>query len=338
MRLVSGKQLLFWLAFALPLVLLSALFIGSISISPTVLFDSTSASQSQDLMILRELRLPRVLLSALVGAVLAMSGAVLQGLFRNPLADPSLIGVSAGASVGASAAILLGLNWLSIWGLGGLSVVALGAFAGGVLAVLLVYQLSTGPQGTSVTTMLLVGIAISALAGAANSLMSILADNEMLRRMSLWQMGNLDLANWSRIKICLPMLIGFLFLLRGQAGNLNVFLLGESEARHLGIDVDAVKRRLILLTALGVGVCTALVGAIAFVGLIVPHLVRLLSGPDHRTLIPASGLMGAMLLVLADLFSRILIAPAELPVGVITAFLGVPFFIFLLRHQRGKLL
>lgn len=328
-RPIEGTRLIFWLLLLGPVILLCGIFFGPTLISPFAGFSA------QEVMILREIRLPRVILTALVGAVLAMSGAVLQGLFRNPLADPSLIGASAGASVGAGIAILFGLGG---FGLIGLSGIALGAFCGSVVTVLLVYRLATGPEGTSVATMLLVGIAITALAGAINNLMILLADNEMLRRMSLWHMGSLDLGNWSRVQLGLAMLFAFLLLLRGQAVKLNVFLLGESEARHLGIDVERVKRRLILLTAVGVGVSTALVGAIAFVGLIVPHLVRLLSGPDHRSLIPASGLFGAILLLLADLLSRILIAPAELPVGVITAFLGVPFFVLLLRRQTRSIL
>jgi iron complex transport system permease protein len=332
MRLVSGRQLLIYLLWLSPFVLISGVLIGPTSIS---LFNELN---TQDLMILREIRLPRVILTALIGAVLAMSGAVLQGLFRNPLADPSLIGVSAGASVGASATILFGMNWFPLWTMLGLSSIAFGAFVGSTLAVLLVYRISTGPQGTSVPTMLLVGIAIAALAGAANNLMALVADNEMLRRMSLWHMGNLDLANWNRVMIGSLMLLVFLALLRGQAANLNAFLLGESEARHLGIDVDSIKKRLIFLTALGVGISTALVGTITFVGLIVPHLVRLLSGPDHRSLIPASGIFGALFLVLADLLSRLVFAPAELPVGVVTAFLGVPFFILILYQQRGRIL
>lgn len=332
MRLVSGRQLLIYLLLLSPFVLISGVLIGPTSIS---LFNELN---SQDLMILREIRLPRVILTAIIGAVLAMSGAVLQGLFRNPLADPSLIGVSAGASVGASATILFGMNWFPLGTIVGLSSIAFGAFIGSTLAVLLVYRLSTGPRGTSVPTMLLVGIAITALAGATNNLMSLVADNEMLRRMSLWHMGNLDLANWNRVLIGSFMLVGYLVLLKGQAANLNAFLLGESEARHLGINVDSIKRRLIFLTALGVGIGTALVGTIAFVGLIVPHLVRLMSGPDHRTLIPASGVFGALFLVLADLLSRLVFAPAELPVGVITAFLGVPFFILILYQQRGRIL
>ena len=331
-RLISGRNLLLGLLIISPLILILGILLGPIWISPI------GNWTAQEQMILEQIRLPRVLLTALIGAVLAMSGAVLQGLFRNPLADPSLIGVSAGASVGASATILFGLNWIPFGALIGLSSVAFGAFIGGMAAVLLVYRLSTSSEGTSVPTMLLVGIAITALAGAANNLMSLLADNEMLRRMSLWHMGNLDLANWDRVLLCVLMLVVFLCLLRGQAASLNAFLLGESEARHLGIDVDRIKTRLVLLTALGVGVGTALVGTIAFVGLIVPHMIRLISGPDHRTLIPASGLLGALFLVFADLLSRLVLAPAELPVGIITAFLGVPFFIFLLMQQRGRLL
>lgn len=340
MRLLEGNRFCWLLGVAIMPVLLLAIAIGPVPFSLTEIFNNES---SQSVLILREIRVPRALLSALVGAVLAISGAVMQGLFRNPLADPSLIGVSAGASVGASIAILAGGylaealgGWLSVSTLSGLSLISIGAFIGGAGAVVLVYRLSTSPyQGTSVATMLLVGIAISALAAALNNLMSFMASNEMLRRMSLWQMGNLDLANWNRVWLCLAMLGMFLALLRGQASSLNALLLGESEARHLGVDVQIMKRRIILLAALGVGVATALAGTIAFVGLIVPHIVRLISGPDHRSLLLASGLLGAMLLMLADLIARLVIAPAELPVGVITAFLGVPFFIYLLRQTKS---
>jgi len=340
LRLFDGNKLCWLLAIAMMPVLILAIVVGPVSFSIGDIFTNENA---QAALILREIRIPRALLSALVGAVLAISGAVMQGLFRNPLADPSLIGVSAGASVGASLAILAGGylaemlgGWLSVSSLSGLSLISIGAFIGGAGAVIVVYRLSTSPyQGTSVATMLLVGIAISALAAALNNLMSYMASNEMLRRMSLWQMGNLDLANWNRVWLCLVMLGLFLVLLRGQASSLNALLLGESEARHLGVNVQTMKRRIILLAALGVGVSTALAGIIAFVGLIVPHIVRLISGPDHRSLLVASGLLGAILLMLADLIARLVIAPAELPVGVITAFLGVPFFIYLLRQTKN---
>lgn len=337
MRLLTGSQLILALLLCAPVVFICGLLMGPTSLSLDIIFSGDTSLQ--DWMILREIRTPRLVLTSLVGAVLAMSGAILQGLFRNPLADPSIIGVSSGASAGASVSILLSAHlgsWLSLNALSGLSIVAAGAFLGGMLAVLLVYRLSTNNLGnTSVSTMLLVGIAVTALAAAMNNLMSFLADNELMRRMSLWQMGNLDLANWTRVQLCVPMILLFVFLLKGQAKNLNALLLGESEARHLGVDVVKMKRRIIFLAAMGAGVATALAGTIAFIGLIVPHLVRLMSGPDHRTLIFASGILGAIILVLADLVARLILAPAELPVGVVTAFLGVPFFVFLLRRQHS---
>ena len=331
MRLISGQHLVFALTICLPFVALLCALIGSTPLSINTLL--AGETDSVDLLILTEIRLPRVLLTLIIGGVLAASGAVLQGLFRNPLADPSLIGVSAGASVGASLSIFVGGSTISA-SFAGLSLVTLGAFIGSIIAVWVVYRLSTGPRGTSVSTMLLVGIAISALAGAMSNLLSFLADNEMLRRMSLWQMGNLDLASWNRVLISAAMLLVFTLLLRRQSTRLNALLLGESEARHLGVDISATKKRLILLAALAVGISTALAGIIAFVGLIVPHLVRQLAGPDHRHLLIASGLMGAILLLLADLIARTILAPSELPVGIVTAFLGVPFFIYLLVHHR----
>lgn len=335
-RLFSGEQLIFALTGMLAPVAVIGLLIGPTPVTFSSIF--YPEQHPLDWTIISEIRLPRLLLTAMIGSVLATSGAVLQGLFRNPLADPSLIGVTAGASVGASFSILIGASLIGSTflgsALGGLTLTAAGAFLGGIVAVWMVYRLSTGPSGTSVSTMLLVGIAVTVFGGALNNLMSFVADNEMLRRMSLWQMGNLDLANWHRVQLCAVMMIFFVALLHNQAQSLNILLLGESEARHLGIDVNLMKRKLILLTALGVGVSTALAGTIAFVGLIVPHVVRLLIGPDHRSLLPASALLGAILLVTADTLARIVINPAELPVGIITAFLGVPFFLTLLVQQR----
>jgi iron complex transport system permease protein len=219
----------------------------------------------------------------------------------------------------------------------GLGVVAFGAFLGGALATVLVYRLATSAFGTSVNTMLLAGIAVSAIAGAVNGLLGYLADNEMLRQMSLWQMGALGAANWPRALIATGIAAMLVLWLPREARALDALLLGESEARHLGIAVQRVKRRLILLTALGVGTCIAMAGTIAFVGLIVPHLVRLAIGPDHSGVIPGAALGGALLLVLADAAARVVIAPAELPTGIITALLGAPFFVALLLRQRRSL-
>ncbi len=298
--------------------------------------DKDTVSQ-QVKTILLDIRLPRICLAILIGAILAISGAVMQGLFRNPLAAPSLIGVSSGASVGASVVIVLAGAWLQSNTALGLSLVAVGAFIGSFLVTVLVYRLSTSALGTSVTTMLLAGIAVSALAGAVSGLLSYYADNEMLRQISIWQMGNLSTANWQRVLVLTVVAILVLSLFPRESKSLNALLLGESEARHLGIDVQQVKRKLILLTTLGIGAAVAIGGMIGFVGLIVPHIVRLLIGPDHRWLLPASALAGGVLLLLADTIARIIIAPTELPTGILTAILGAPFFIMLLVQQRREI-
>ena len=320
----------------LPLAAMVSLTLGTVDIG---LVDGLNAivgnsSSAQINTILFDIRLPRILLAISVGAVLASTGAVMQGLFRNPLADPSLIGVSSGASVGASLMIVTTGGFIQVGALMGLSLVALGAFLGGFAATLLVYLLATSNIGTSVTTMLLAGIAIGALAGALNSLLSYFSDNDMLRQISLWQMGNLSGASWAKVSIMGVVTVLLLVSFPRESKALNALLLGESEARHLGIDVQRVKRRLIVLTALGVGVSVALAGLVGFVGLIVPHMVRLVIGPDHRWLIPASALAGATLLVIADSLARIVVIPAELPTGILTALLGAPFFVALLLQQR----
>jgi heme transport system permease protein len=340
LRRLESKQLMLILALLLPPVMIIALMMGPVAISPVrfveIISGVDASAVRQDGMILSAIRLPRVILAGLVGVCLASCGTAMQGLFRNPLADPSLIGVSSGASAGASFVIVFGGVWLQSSSFFGLSLVAGGAFLGGFLAVLLVYRLATSTTGTSVATMLLAGIAISALAGAINSLFSFFADNDMLRRISLWQMGSLDAANWQRVSIAGIVTLALVIWLPRQSRALNALLLGESEARHLGVNVERVKRRIILLTAMGVGTSVAVAGNIAFVGLIIPHIVRMLIGPDHRYLIPGTALAGAILLVMADGFARVVVAPAELPAGILTALLGAPFFFSLLTQKRHR--
>ena len=336
-RRARARLLLAALAAALPLCMLLGLASGAVSLGPAEIAAGLQASfaggaAEQSALIIGQIRLPRVLLAALMGAILGMSGAATQGLFRNPLADPSLIGVTAGASLGAALVIVLGGGLLQ--GYSALSAVSVGAFAGGALAVVFVYRLATSSSGTSVATMLLAGIAITALAGALGSLLEFRADNDMLRRISLWKMGGMDGANYPRLLVASLVGAALLLALPRHAGTLNALLLGESEARHLGIDVDRARIALITWVAVGVGTSVALVGTIAFVGLVVPHIVRMLVGPDHRVLLPASALAGAILLVVADTLARIVLAPTELPVGIITAIIGVPFFISLLRQRH----
>ncbi|MEO0443607.1 MAG: iron ABC transporter permease [Pseudomonadota bacterium] len=319
------------LSILLTLAIIAALVLGAVSISPESLYALVfnQPLSLQDKTIVLNIRLPRVLLAACIGAILAVCGAVMQGLFRNPLADPSLIGVTAGASLGASIVIVLFANqrWL------GLPMISLGAFVGGICAVAFVYGLSRRGYGSSVATMLLGGIAITALAGSINSLLEFYASNDMLRRMSLWQMGSLDGANASQVLLALVVVLVLCMVLPPFGQSLNALLLGESEAKSLGIDTERLKKALIVFVAAGVGISVALAGTIAFIGLVVPHILRLLIGPDHRFLMPASALGGALLLVLADTLARTVMAPTELPAGLLTALIGVPFFISLLQRR-----
>lgn len=333
-RRLSPAHCAWFMGLFLLLALAASLAIGPVTLHWHDWWQGVTRSdiQTQSESIIAMIRAPRVLLAALVGALLAVTGAAMQGLFRNPLADPSLIGVTAGASAGGSLVIALTAS-LSL-GAGQLWFVSLGAFVGGMVSVWLVYQLATRANGaTSVATMLLAGIAITALASSVTNLLEFVADNQLLRRISLWKMGGLDAADWPRVAVVVAMAVAVGVLLPRYPVALNALLLGESQARYLGIDVNGLKKQLIVLVAAAVGVCVAMAGTIAFVGLVVPHIVRLLTGPDHRSLLPLSALAGALLLVLSDLLARVVLLPAELPVGLVTALLGAPYFIVLLSRR-----
>ncbi|MBM5064885.1 iron ABC transporter permease [Vibrio parahaemolyticus] len=290
-------------------------------------------------LVINEIRLPRTILCMFIGAILAICGVVMQGLFRNPLAEPGIIGVSAGAALGGAFAIVVFAEFSQNHPqLMNLAALPLFAFLGGALTTVLVYWLGTNKFGTSVTIMLLAGVAISALSGAAIGFLNFSADDQMLRDLTLWSMGSLAGANWAGVGLASVTLVVLLFWFHKKAMSLNALLLGESEARHLGVPVQKLKRQLILLSAVGVGVTVSICGAIGFIGLVIPHLGRMLAGPDHRTLLPISALLGALLLTCADMIARVLLAPAELPVGIVTALIGAPFFIYLLFQQRGKIL
>ncbi|MBK1706004.1 FecCD family ABC transporter permease [Halochromatium glycolicum] len=286
--------------------------------------------------VILSIRLPRTLLGLLVGAGLAVAGAAMQGLFRNPLADPGLIGVSAGAALAAVSVIVLGGQGLAFLtqALGPFSL-PIAAFAGGLVTTLLVYRLASRDGRTSVTTLLLAGIAINALAGAGTGLLTYLADDQQLRTLTFWSMGSLGGATWPEVGSAALLIAVPLLALPLLARTLNALLLGEAEAGHLGIAVQRMQPLIVALAALAVGAAVAVSGIIGFVGLVVPHLLRLALGPDHRLLLPGAALLGGSLLLLADLLARTLVTPAELPIGILTALLGGPFFLaLLLRWQR----
>lgn len=296
---------------------------------------AADASVQQAELILSQIRMPRTLLGLAVGMVLALCGVAMQGLFRNPLADPGLVGVSSGAALGAAVAIVGGAVF------GGLPeafapyLLSACAFVGGLLVTALVYRLGRRDGQTNVATMLLAGIALTALAGAAIGLFTYLADDATLRTLTFWNLGSLNGASYARLWPLLLATLAVALWLPRRARALNALLLGESEARHLGFDVERLKRELVFCTALGVGAAVAAAGLIGFIGLVVPHLMRLLVGPDHRLLLPASALAGASLLLLADLVARLALAPAELPIGIVTALIGAPFFLYLLVRGRS---
>ncbi|SFW37347.1 iron complex transport system permease protein [Pseudomonas sp. NFACC19-2] len=296
---------------------------------------AADASIQQAELILSQIRMPRTLLGLAVGMVLALCGVAMQGLFRNPLADPGLVGVSSGAALGAAVAIVGGAAF------GGLPeafapyLLSACAFVGGLLVTALVYRLGRRDGQTNVATMLLAGIALTALAGAAIGLFTYLADDATLRTLTFWNLGSLNGASYTRLWPLLLATLAVALWLPRRARALNALLLGESEARHLGFDVERLKRELVFCTALGVGAAVAAAGLIGFIGLVVPHLMRLLGGPDHRLLLPASALAGASLLLLADLIARLALAPAELPIGIVTALIGAPFFLYLLVRGRS---
>ncbi|MBF9196527.1 FecCD family ABC transporter permease [Microvirga terrestris] len=289
-----------------------------------------------DGLIILQVRLPRLLLGLLIGAALASSGALMQGLFRNPLADPGLIGVSAGAALAAATTIVLG-DALLVPLIGPLPFTALpiGAFAGGLLTTLALYLVATRSGRTSIATMLLAGVAFGALSGAVMGLFSYLSDDRQLRDLSFWSLGSLSGATWSKTMTVAPFILPTLLATPFLARGLNALALGEAEAFHLGVPVQRVKALAILLVAVAVGASVAAAGMIGFVGIVVPHVLRLLAGADHRMLLPASALLGAALLVAADTVARTMVAPAELPIGILTAAIGAPFFLWLLLRRPG---
>lgn len=318
-------------AVSIPFSQLSAILLSKIGIHLPVEIDPRAD------LVLTGIRLPRVLLGVLAGMALAVSGALMQGLFRNPLADPALIGISSGSSFGASLMIVFGSTLPGFVASSlGLFTIALAAFAGGLMVTFIVYTISTRDSQTSVATMLLAGIAMNALCGAGTGGLILFSTDTQLRDLTFWSLGSLGAATWQTLAVVAPFVIIVLIISPWLARALNALLLGESAAHHLGIETQRVKRLVILLSALAVGAVTAVTGLIGFVGLVVPHLIRLTFGPDHRLLLPASALLGGILLVFSDLLARILLQPAEIPIGIITAIFGAPFFLWLLMYGFSR--
>ncbi|MDW6025834.1 iron ABC transporter permease [Mesorhizobium sp. BAC0120] len=297
---------------------------------------SPAPLSERDRIIIYDIRMPRVAMGVLIGAALAVSGAVMQGLFRNPLADPGLIGVSAGAALGAVSMIVLSGTLLApVAALAGIYALPLAAFLGGLAVTLLLYRISTRQGQTSVATMLLAGIGLAALAGALLGLLVYIADDRQLRDLTFWSLGSLAGATWAKLAAVGPIVALSLAVTPFLARGLNGLSLGEASARHLGVPVQSLKHTAIFTVAAATGASVAVSGTIGFIGIVVPHLLRLAIGPDNRLLLPAAALGGACLLLVADTISRTIVAPAELPIGIVTAAAGAPVFLWILLRRRG---
>ena len=338
------------LSIAVGLILISvAIFSlghGAIAIAPRrvieILWSSFGAdaaiSSSRDALVVMNIRLPRLFLGLMIGACLAVAGALMQGLFRNPLADPALVGVSSGAALAAGVTIVLGDRVLGdLVGRLPFSALSAGAFVGALVSTCVLYLIATREGRTSIAMMLLAGVALGALASAAMGLLAYVSDDRQLRDLTFWSLGSLGGATWIKVATLAPVTLVVLASSPFLAAGLNALLLGEAEAFHLGIAVQRVKAAAIIVTALAVGASVAAAGAIGFVGIVVPHILRLLIGPDHRVLLPLAAALGAALLVGADTLARTIVTPAELPIGILTAAIGAPFFLWLLLRRDRSL-
>jgi iron complex transport system permease protein len=338
----SWKLLLILLAASLILVIILSLNIGYARIPLLnilrILFKrvpflsnlvDVSNISKVDETIITKIRVPRVLAAALVGSALAAAGVIYQGIFKNPMADPYVLGVSAGAAVGASIAIVLGVAYTFF----GLSTVSILAFVSSLVTIYVVYNISKVGVRTPVTNLLLSGMAVSIFLSAFLAILQIIA-GEKLHIIVFWLMGGFSIVEWREIwaiitPICLGIAASFLY-----TRDLNIFSLGEESAQYLGVEVEKVKQILLVIASLVTASAVSISGLIGFIGLIVPHMIRLVIGPDHRILLPTSILFGAIFLVISDSIARVIVQPVELPVGVITALAGGPFFIYLLRKKK----
>lgn len=320
-------------------IVITAIALGSVSILPSDMLSAVvhffqgkkPANIYEGVFI--QLRLPRVLLCAITGAVLSVSGVLMQGLFRNPIVEPGLVGTSSGAALGASIVFVLASGFSpALKSFTGPLLVPLAAFAGALIATYAVYSLARNAKRISILSLLLIGIAVNAVCLSGTGFMSYIARDPQARSITFWNLGTFSGASWLQVLIVgVTAAVIFLFTFR-QSKQLNALLLGEEEATYLGVDADKLKRKILLLNTAMVSVATAFVGVISFMGLIVPHILRLIIGSDNKKLLPASMLLGAALLTLADLCARIIISPAEVPIGILTSLVGAPVFIFLLRR------
>lgn len=307
-----------------------------VAISKALGFHPDTKTASLEEGVFMQIRFPRVLLCVIVGAGLSVSGALMQALFRNPIVEPGLVGTSSGAAFGAALIFVVGKGFFEqLSPILGIMVLPFSAFIFSLIATMLVYKLSASFNKVTVSVMILVGIAINAIAASCTGFLSYIARDPQARSIIFWNLGTFSGANWDSVMLVYAVTIPCIFFALRYSKALNALLLGEAEAGYLGINTEKLKIRIIFLNTLIVATGTSVVGVIGFIGLIVPHLLRMIKSSDNRFLIIGSALLGASIMNIADMTSRVIIAPAELPIGIVTAFVGAPVFIWLLRRQRG---
>lgn len=341
-RIFHWKLIIISLTVILALTIILSAALGPANIPPSVilkilaskisLLNNPANSLGIEETIVFEIRLPRIILAMLVGAALSVAGVTFQGLFKNPMADPYVIGVSSGAALGATLAVVLGLE-LEFFGL---SSIPLMAFIGALTATFMVYNIAKVGHTLPVSTLLLSGIAVGSFLSAITMLIMMMA-GERLHQIVFWLMGGLSARNWSHVKMVLPFIFLGTAIIYFFARDLNIMLLGEESAQHLGIEVKKLTKIMLVFASLIAAAAVSVSGLIGFIGLVVPHIMRILVGPDHRILLPSSAIAGSIILITSDTVARTAISSTEIPVGIITAFFGAPFFIYLLRKRKSSI-
>lgn len=321
-----------------------SLFVGAYNFENSVLntflnlFTGSETISTSDHFVLFQLRMPRIIMAILIGSALAVAGTCLQGMFKNPLASPDLIGITSGAVLFAAVTIVLGASIRPfIPEALHYSLISIMAFVGAILTMSFVYKMSTTNGRTNVVILLLSGVAITALTGAATGMLTYLSTDEELRNLTFWTLGSLAGANWTKNLVLAVVVIIGLFFLVGKGKALNAMMLGERDAQHLGIDVEKTKKQIVIFSALMVGTAVSFAGTIGFVGLIVPYILRLLFKSNYTIILPLSIILGSIIMVLADTISRVIVQPAELPIGILTAIMGAPVFIAILIRFKKTL-
>lgn len=319
------------------ILIVVSLFVGAYTFEGDVLttlksiFSNTEDISSSDRFVLFHLRLPRIVMAILIGSALAVSGTCLQGMFKNPLASPDLIGITSGSMLFAAVTIVLGASIRPyLPDVLQYSFLSIMSFVGAILTMTFVYKMATTSGKTNVVILLLSGVAITSLAGAATGLLTYLSTDEELRNLTFWTLGSLGGANWTKNAILFVAVAIGLFFLLGKGKALNALMLGEKDAEHLGIKVERTKKQVVVFSAMMVGTAVAFAGSIGFVGLVVPYILRLLFKSNYTVILPLSVTLGAIILLLADTFSRVVVQPSELPIGILTAMMGAPVFIAIL--------